>query len=128
MTSTWEFMSQYKITIELDLETIPFRRENDHYIMEQFIAAGGIKSQLKVLNRCRLFLKVISWADICDASGQTIVEQAWIGKELAESRSNLSWPIQGIPNNKGWTLWRTFLRKSLKLINKRLHATYYLGQ
>ena len=128
MTSTWEFMSQYKITVELDLETIPLRRENDHYIMEQFIAAGATKSQLKVLNRCRLFLKVISWADICDASGQTIVEQAWIGKELAESRSNLSWPIQGIPNSKGWTLWRSFLRKSLKLINKRLHSTFYLGQ
>ena len=71
MTSTCDFMSQYKITVELDLETIPLRRDNDHYIMEEFIAVGATKSQLKVLNRCRLFLKVISWADICDASGQT---------------------------------------------------------
>ena len=127
LSSTWEFMSQYKINIDLTLEEIPTRRTNDRFIMESFIAKGAKKSQLKLLNRCRLYLKVITLADICDASGTIITPQAWNGTQMEESRSTIVWPNQGKPDGKSWTLWRSFPRKTLNLTNRVIPADNHLG-
>ena len=127
LTSTWEFMSQYEIKIDLELKTIPLRQVGDKFLMEQFISHGAKKSDSVKLNRCRLFLKVMTFADICNANGDEVVPEAWIGSKLIESRKKIEWPVQGRPDEISWRMWRSFLRKILTLTNKHIPVNHQLG-
>ena len=127
ITSTWKFMSEYGITIDLVIPEISLRREKDQYLMKLFHDAGSTKNQLKYLNRCRLFLRVVTLADIFEADGKTITTQAWNGSKMMETRKNIVWPVQKRPNEIQWTLWRSFLRKTLQLTNRKAPSPQSLG-
>ena len=127
LTSTWKFMSEYGITIDLVIPETPLRRDEYQYLMELFHDAGATKTQLKHLNRCRLFLRVISLADIFEADGKTITLQAWKGSRMIETRKNIVWPNQKRPNESQWTLWRSLLRNTLQLTKRRATSPQSLG-
>ena len=124
--STWEFMSKYDIGISINLQEITQRRQNDAFIMEEFHSNGVKPKDLEVLNRCRLYLKAITIADIFETDGRTVLEQAWEGKPLLECRRGIEWPIQERPGQKQWRLWRSSLRRIYSLTN-RVSPTVIMG-
>ena len=128
ITATWKFMSEYDISIDLEIPEIPLRREKDQYLMKMFYDSGATKIQLRDLNKCRLHLKVVTLADIFEANGKTITTQAWNGDKMMETRKNIIWPDQPRPIGTQWTLWRSFLRKALLLNNKIAPETHALGK
>jgi hypothetical protein len=93
---------------------------NDLNIMEFFISQKIPPKQLIRLNRCRLFLQLLSLSDLLSADGKLIMSSALEGKPLIDRRSTLTWPEQGNPSRSDWKLWASALQT--------LHSNYVLLQ
>ena len=112
ISSTWKFMSDNNITLDDKTKKIPLLRENDTCIMDAFINNKNIpRSSLGLLNRCRMYLKVFTLADISEGSGKLIHTQAWHGRRSDNIRTDISnWPNWGRPSLQSWSYWRTALK------------------
>ncbi len=112
--SAWEFCSMKGITISgLQESTLLPQRCNDVALMSAFHAKGYSPSTLLTLNRCRLFLRVISLSDITTADGlylnSSILPAPHKRPTGSLCRSNFDWPSQGTLPQQSWTLWRDCL-------------------
>jgi hypothetical protein len=74
--------------------------------MEAFITLGWKPQKIRLLNDCRLFLRVENLSEICNPDGSCLLPEAWQGKKLP-SYSTLLWPRQERPNS--WAPWRQAL-------------------
>jgi len=107
-TTSWiASLSEGLIKIKGGLETTFTRhrivREYDRHIMNIFDDWNLSKQDLKNLNACRLFLQVITVADIATQNGNHIEE---CYKECRYNRESvLTWPVQIEPTNKQKKLW-----------------------
>jgi len=79
--------------------------------MDYFIQQGYSGASLGLLNRCRLYLQIISLADIASVDGSCIIPEVFCGIPLTDRTSTLRWPHQQRPNQKAWDLWSAALRK-----------------
>ena len=87
----------------------PLVREGDRNIMEDMIALHLRPEYLRMMNNCRLYLQIVTLADITDPTGAKIEEWAWNG--IRERSSTLSWPRQERPSEKVWIWWRRHIRR-----------------
>ena len=109
---TWKFMHQYNITIDLPLPTFPLRRQYDQYLMKVLTSSNIPPNVWKQFNQCRLYLHVISLADICTGDGLYICENAFKGTFIhGTSRNNISWPPRESPSRASWRIWSDCLIK-----------------
>ena len=84
-------------------------RENDEFIMDQFVRIPGItRAELRQANAVRLYLRVITIADIADPSGEFIPDGMLTGEWQAGS--DLFWPYQSRPPMEFWAVFRRCLR------------------
>jgi hypothetical protein len=118
LTSFWAFMRRTKLLIDIDGHWLPeATREFDVVLMDYFVEEGYSAAALGSLNRCRLYLQVITLADISSADGSYIIPEALQGIPLSSRRSRFTWPNQQCPPHSAWELWRSALR-SLQPKNK----------
>ena len=109
----------------------PLVWENDCYLMESFLTISMPTKYLEELNYCRLYLQVITLANIVTPDGKYIQEWAYQGHK--QQQSNLSWPIQQRPSNSQWQWWQRHLRKLfitgprqlLRPLGQRLNAPWH---
>ena len=66
--------------------------------------------QRKAINRCRLFLKVTSLADLCDETGTFLQPSLFRGEAKLPSSPVGLWPHQPRPGPSSWAVFRKFLR------------------
>jgi hypothetical protein len=78
---------------------------NDLNIMEYLVSQKFSPKQLIRLNRCRLYLQLLSLSDMVSADGKQIISSVLEGRQLVDRRSSLEWPEQGNPSRADWTLW-----------------------
>ena len=74
--SVWEFVSRAGIQLSgYDIPIPPLQREHDQYIMEWLLerSPGLSASDLRSINRCRLFLQASSLTDIVSGDGTYIL-------------------------------------------------------
>ena len=88
---------------------------------------------LEKLNAVRLFLCVITLADITDESGRFI--EAWALSGISVATICIDWPHQARPPESYWVLWRRFLKKAFApdtskshRLNKPIRLERPLGQ
>ena len=107
-------MSEFDITLEDETEKIQDNRQGEKVIMEEFRKNPLIKSsEMKALNKCRLFLKVFMLSDITTGDGREIVRQAWSGKNFkCKTRESKYWPLWGTPTTSEWIRWRFALKST----------------
>ncbi len=92
-------------------------RQNDRYIMEEFMQLTTNKQTLDVLNNVRIALQVIFLSELLDNSGKFIAgadaDPTDTGTPAlwATSQSNLQWPFQPLPGKTARKSWMKFLRK-----------------
>jgi hypothetical protein len=93
--------------------------------MEIFNHQQPSMSDIQRLNRCQLYLQVLTVSDIASADGLYItLPNVKLGQKLSAQIGNLEWPNQGNPSKADWQLWRSALA-SLEQHNKLHHP---LGQ
>ena len=91
--------------------TPSLQREGDRALMEAFIEIPRVsRSQLRQANAVRLFLRVITIADIADVAGKTIPAQKLTGEWRAGS--DITWPYQPKPRAEFWRTFRWCVQKA----------------
>ena len=107
---TWKFLSDYNITFNPKIVEFQNRREGDRCIMQEVIASGLLSDyELKWFNKCRMYLKVVTLADIVTPDGWSIRKDILDGQQNKTYRQ-FNWPEWGKPPTYAWTIWRKFLR------------------
>jgi hypothetical protein len=107
---------------------------HDKPLMRLAMAKKFSTRQLQLINNCRIWLQVISLAEVSDSSGRTILQDAVAGTTDDDNKpllwqvslSILKWPQQTKPNKLGWKYWK-ILMKSLTQDNS-LNLKDSLGQ
>jgi hypothetical protein len=95
LSSVWEFSSQISLTYQIVDHWIPHpQRQGDTFIMTLFRTLSLPSSTITILNRCRLYLQVITVADIASADGKLIVPWVKDGLRHRDRFSTLHWPNQ----------------------------------
>jgi hypothetical protein len=79
-------------------------------LMDHFIALKYSPPQLEALNRCRVYLQVLTLTGITSADGKQLIIPTLSGHTLTDRRSNLQWPVQQRPPPSEWALWSSAMR------------------
>ena len=90
-------------------------RLGDEFLMQRFSDFGYSKKKLLRLNRCRLFLQVVTLAEMLDGTSDKICNMACDGHRNFTRKSALLWPVQPRPDDNHWKLWRQALQKCFYL-------------
>ena len=75
-----------------DITFMKIERNNDKFLMQEFIDAGIDRNDLKLINRIRMSIKAITISDISTADGKNISYNAWNGIESNGLQNQLDWP------------------------------------
>jgi hypothetical protein len=106
-----EFVHLHTIHLECTIKCKTLAREGDVYIMEQAYKLNLLGSEIQYVNYCRLFLDVISLADITDEQGSYIVAKAWVRLKAHKLPvGNQARSIQQLPSPPSWTAWKRVLQ------------------
>jgi hypothetical protein len=106
LTSLWEFITKIQFKLIYPSQWLPtLSRAGDFHLMEVFSTLNLPHSAMTSLNRCRLYLQVITVSDIASADGTYILPQFRLGQPQDDRTSTLLWPIQGRPTRSEWQLW-----------------------
>ena len=103
-------MSEMKAFLWIEDVWAPkLQREGDASLMQRFLQCPQIsRAMLRQANAVRLYLRVVTIADLADAGGTFIPAGMLTGKWQAGS--DLKWPYQPLPPAKFWSSFRRCLR------------------
>jgi hypothetical protein len=111
LVSFWTFLHRLQLDIRIAKHWCPqLTRRDDKVLMDYLIELGYTASTLGALNRCRLYLQIITLSDIVSADGSSIMDEVLHGIPLSDRSSNLTWLCQQRPPTKDWVLWSSALR------------------
>ena len=100
--------------------------ERDQFVIQ--LALDG-NFNLRLIQQCRLYLRVVTLADIINAEGNKMDKWAYDGPGRT---SSLLWPNQGEPSKAAWAEWRKFLNSLLstygRMTGRYLQPRYRLGK
>jgi hypothetical protein len=103
--------------LELDQPFVPaLQRTQDQFIMDIVLQSKKFKpGEVRQVNYCRLYLRVLTLADISNANGTYILQEAFDGEDRAILK-NSKWchVHQKKPGVKAWYQWR----KACRLISQ----------
>jgi len=86
--STWSFLHSASAHIEVDQQLIfTPQREHDQFLMSSFLTLTLSPKELRRLNACRLYLQVITLADITDGGGHFLMDHYLKGHKASDRRS-----------------------------------------
>jgi hypothetical protein len=117
LTPTWmmsvrQFLFQHNLTLTVtDCLNIRMQGQHDQCIMNTGYLANLTRQQRWDVNLVRLYLQVITLADMSEASGRCIKECFLRGaREPNQCRERNNWPRQGIPTNHQISTWAAYIR------------------
>jgi hypothetical protein len=89
----------------------PLQREGDESLMERFVQIPNItRAELRRANAVRLYLRVVTIADLADVGGSYIPAGMLNGDWQAGS--DLKWPFQPMPPKPFWRTFRHCLQRT----------------
>ena len=121
----WHFSNKYNISIQEEVTSdILLRRGNDKYLMEEIAKYDNqfTNNDLTHINRCRIYLKVATLADVSNGNGTMIRQGVMKGEMMMHNRDYYKWPRQSRPGIASWRLWRKALKECF-MRNVRLHLS-----
>ena len=124
--TVWKFMSERSLTIQGWKNTRTTRRENDAFLIQQFIQHRVPQEDIITLNECRIYLQVETLSDITDGNGLRIAECYYKGRKDPYRTTGVIWPYIRRPNVNKWLIWSKWLDEifcrsaSRKLLRKTL--------
>jgi hypothetical protein len=110
MTSLWEKCSKFNVKVVVTDTALEMPRERDKWMMQEFIRVGYKGSDLRRLNRVRLYQQVLYLSDIVNASGGELDERYLRQRSHHEQWSTLDYPKEQ-PAAGDFRLWACALRR-----------------
>ena len=105
MTHMWQFTSQNGYSFKGWNNELKPQRDGDKFIMEEMMKKGYDKQKLLRLNKCRIYLQVVTLADITNGDGSKISHNYLNGRKDPSRRSKFEWTKQVRPNCNAWYEW-----------------------
>ena len=87
--NVWAFASKHDITLPSPSSLLDLHRQGDVFLMEEFANAGFTMTDLKKLNRCRIYLRVVRLSDIVTNNGKYIKDAYLNGTKMNIFRKTL---------------------------------------
>ena len=113
LTSVRQFLLQCDGKIIFTKEWTPcIQREHDTFIMPELAKYTDNENKLHQLNRCRMYLKVITLSDITNSTGKALCKYAQKGEEHPDRFSTKHWPTQHNLHPKYWQQWRAAIKEA----------------
>ena len=106
---TWLFCREHDIEFDEKCGNIEPKRKNDKVLMESFLSAGYSAAELRILNRCRLYMRATTLSDLTTGDGQRLQDDIFRGLRQL-NQDSYDWPAQGKPPPREWNLWGSALR------------------
>ena len=103
------FLYECNASIETSETIHVLCHHQDSCLMEDFLLEDPTAMELRQLNLCRLYLRVTTLSDICNANGQAVTKQCWEGIQPTDAIQ--LWPRQPKPPSKAWSVWRTYINQ-----------------
>jgi len=91
-----------KLIGEYDRPTV--QRTNDFFLMSKLLDSTFTQDEISKINRCRLYMKVLTVADITTGSGESIDTDSYNGHASSHRTSKYQWPRQLKPPASCWRL------------------------
>ena len=111
--SLWKFVNEYDISIQGEYDKPIKVCERDEGIMDilvnELTAQNTTESEILTLNRCRLYLQVVTLSDICCSDGLSIDRAIYLGERYEDRKSRWIWPEQARPSTKEWENWKRIM-------------------
>ena len=123
----WKFTSEMGYQFHGWKNHLKYQRVRDKFIMEELVQSGIPQKTLLVMNECRMYLRVITLADITNGRGDLIAQNYLDGRRDESRRSTLQWPDCNRPNFNAWLLWSSTLRKVFCTSDTGKRLKYPLG-
>ena len=110
LTSLCEYLKLADLNIWIrEIQGPSFRRQNDYILMDHVNAFSPLNIQR--INRCRLYLKVETLADVCNAQGTQLKLPLLLCHPSGRQITSALWPRQERPGAQARKIWRKFLRQ-----------------
>jgi Reverse transcriptase (RNA-dependent DNA polymerase) len=113
----WRFVDSRQITVK-GPQRQHIRRVGDRYLMPT-LAEANPPAVLLRLNRCRMYLQVLTLAEIVTTDGKEFNDRGWTGVQGDKP----GWPNQGVLPPREWTLWRDAIRRAFGNANDKSSRT-----
>jgi hypothetical protein len=106
------YLQDHNIELDGPISTLGTQTSHDVFIMKAFIDHGFRKSELKMLNDTRLYLRVYVLSQITTMDGSQIEEWAWEAVPAHTDKTDIEWPRrQPSLSRSHRELWRRALIK-----------------
>jgi hypothetical protein len=104
-----DFLTATQSTIELlDHSVAKLQREQDAFLMDIVLRDKRFRpAQIRRINFCRLYLKVLLISDICTATGDSIDPDMYSGATPKPQRAQKA--NQPSPTSKSWQQWKRLM-------------------
>ena len=112
---TWKFMREKNLSLEEGTANLQPQRQNNSFIMEDFIEADIDGYIMAELNRFRLTFRANCRSEISTGDGKDISLNTLKGKKNWTLEWYI-WPPQPIPHLKSWENWRSDLTSTYNLL------------
>ena len=108
--SLWRFVKEYNINLQGKYDKPTKVCERDEGIMDVLVNAltsnNTTEDEILIINRCRLYLQIVTLSDICCSDGLRIDHDIYVGERNEDRKSRWIWPEQARPNTKEWETWK----------------------
>jgi hypothetical protein len=109
------FLSLSELSVRIPgINPVKLQREGDFAIMDAVQSLHYCRRDIILINRCRIFLRVNTVSDICNAAGTQVNYRMYKCDGSIRNDSSLNWPRQTRPGQTAITVWQRFLRSRCK--------------
>lgn len=117
LTETWKYASSINLQITTNLPSLKGLCEGDQFLMDVLWNKGYRGQDLLILNRCRLWLQILTVAELTDGTGTRLIPKLLRHRNPNPLRPSLCWPHQGPLPPSAWTLWETAVKSAFSTGN-----------
>lgn len=111
ITDMWKFAHRAKLEIEIERHWTPkLTWQHDCALMDLALTLHFDTYQLRCINTCRLYLKVITISDVTNARGDRVLPHIVQGQPIIQRSSTLLWPSIPRPPKTFWQHWCILLQ------------------
>ena len=95
-TCIQQFCYSYGVSIEHDID-VPLLREGDQFLMPLFQHPNFLDNERYIINKCRIYLRILTVAEMTSGNGKMINVSIWEGTQPHTNLQGYDWPVQGRP-------------------------------
>jgi hypothetical protein len=105
----WEYATETSLLLRDGVPALSVARKHDVFLMEALEQNGYSPTQLRILNLCRIHLRVYLLSDMTTGDGRKLDKFLLHRKIPFEHHNRYRWPPVGCLNNHSWNMWQEAL-------------------